>query len=150
MIPVKDNIPRERFPLVTAIAILVVVAAYLLSSDHKGLLPLLVDILFLGLLGPSVEGALGRARSAGLCGLLSLFTLAVRSLADVRSPSAVLLGTLAVTAAVLGGYLLLFPRARVLSLVAIPFYTTLVEVPAALLIGLWLVLQVCFDVVGLA
>jgi membrane associated rhomboid family serine protease len=150
MIPVKDNIPRERFPFVTAIAIVVVVVAYLLSSDHKGLLPLLVDILFLGLLGPSVEGALGRARFAGLCGLLSLFTLAVRSLAGVGSPSAVLLGTLAVTATVLGGYLLLFPRARVLSLVALPFYTTLVEVPAALLIGLWLALQVCFDLVGLA
>ncbi len=54
------------------------------------------------------------------------------------------------TATVLGGYLLLFPRARVLSLVPIPFYTTLVEVPAALLIGLWLALQVGFGVAGLA
>jgi membrane associated rhomboid family serine protease len=150
MIPVKDNIPRERFPLVTAIAILVVVGAYLLSSDHKGLLALLVNILFLGLMGPSVEGALGRVRFGSLCVLVGLFTLAVRSLVGVGSPSAVLLGTLVVTATVLGGYLLLFPRARVLSLVPIPLYTTLVEVPAALLIGFWLALQVCFDVVGLA
>jgi membrane associated rhomboid family serine protease len=150
MIPVKDNIPRERFPLVTVIALAVVVIAYLLSSDHKGLLPLLADILFLGLMGPSVEGALGRVRFASLCVLVGLLTLAVRSLAGVGSPSAVLLGTLVVTATVLGGYLLLFPRARVLSLVPIPFYTTLVEVPAALLIGLWLALQVGFDVAGLA
>lgn len=150
MIPVKDNIPRERFPLVTAIALAVVVIAYLLSSDHEGLLPLLADILFLGLLGPSVEGALGRVRFAGLCVLVGLLTLAVRLFVGVGSPSAVLLGTLVVTATVLGGYLLLFPRARVLSLVPIPFYTTLVEIPAALLIGLWLALQVGFDVAGLA
>ncbi len=149
MIPVKDNIPRERFPLVTSMAVVVVVIAYLLSRP-KGLLPLLADILFLCLLSPSVEGALGRVRFGSLCLLVGLFTLAVRSLAGVGSPSAVLLGTLVVTATVVGGYLLLFPRARVLSLVPIPFYTTLVEVPAALLIGLWLVLQVCFDVAGLA
>ncbi len=162
MIPVKDNIPRERFPLVTMIAVAVVVISYLLSHDHKGLLALLADILFLGLLGPSVEGALGRVRFGSLCAMVGLLTLAVRSLAaggspsavlslaGGGSPSAVLLGTLVVTATVLGGYLLLFPRARVLSLVPIPFYTTLVEVPAALLIGLWLVLQVCFEVAGLA
>jgi membrane associated rhomboid family serine protease len=135
---------------VTTIAVAVVVIAYLLSSDRKGLLPLLVDILFLGLLGPSVEGALGRVRFGSLCVLVGLFTLAVRFLAGVGSPSAVLLGTLVVTATVLTSYLLLFPRARVLSLVPIPLYTTLVEVPAALLIGLWLALQVCFDVAGLA
>lgn len=134
----------------TVIAFAVVVIAYLLSNDHRGLLSLLADILFLGLLGPSVEGALGRVRFGSLCVLVGLFTLAVRSLAGVGSPSAVVLGALAVTATVLGGYLLLFPRARVLSLVPIPLYTTLVEVPAALLIGLWLALQVCFDVAGLA
>ena len=124
--------------------------AYLLSSDHKGLLPLLADVLFLGLLGPSVEGALGRVRFGSLCVLVGLLTLAARSLAGVGSPSAVLLGALVLTATVLGGYVLLFPRARVLSLFAIPFYTTLVEVPAALLIGLWVAVQVCFGVAGLA
>ena len=113
-------------------SIAVVMIAYLLSSYHRGLLPLLTDALFLGLLGPSVEGALGRLCFASLCVLVGLLTLAVRSLAGVGSPSAVLLGALVVTATVLGGYLLLFPRARVLSLVPIPLYTTLVEVPAAL------------------
>jgi rhomboid family protein len=150
MIPVKDNIPRERFPLVTAIVIAIVVIAYLLSSDHEGLLPLLLDVLFLGLLGPSVEGALGRVRFGSLCVLVGLLTLAVRSLAGVGSPSAVLLGTLVVTATVLCGYVLLFPRARVLTLVTVPFFTTIVEVPAVLAIGMWLALQVGFGTAGLA
>jgi membrane associated rhomboid family serine protease len=149
MIPVKDNIPRERFPLVTTLAVVIVVVAYLLSNDHRGLLPLLLDVLFLGLLGPSVEGALGRLRFGGLCLLVGLLALAVRSIAGFGSPSAILLGALIVTVTVLGGYLLLFPRARVLTLVTIPFFTTLVEIPAALLIGIWLALEILFAVEGL-
>jgi membrane associated rhomboid family serine protease len=135
---------------VTVIAVASIVIAYLLSSDHKGLLPLLLDVLFLGLLGPSVEGALGRLRFGSLCVLVGLLTLAVRSLVGFGSPSAVLLGSLIVTVIVLGGYLLLFPRARVLTLFTIPFFTTLVEIPAALLIGLWLVLEIFLGLEGLA
>jgi membrane associated rhomboid family serine protease len=132
------------------LAVAVVLIAYVLSSDHKGLLPLLLDVLFLGLLGPSVEGALGRMRFGGLCVLVGLLALAVRSVAGFGSPSAILLGALIVTVTVLGGYLLLFPRARVLTLVAIPFFTTLVEIPAALLIGFWLALEIFFAAEGLA
>ena len=51
MIPVKDNIPRERFPLVTATLIAIALVAYVLSRPG-GLLPFLLDVLFLGLLAP--------------------------------------------------------------------------------------------------
>lgn len=133
----------------TVVAVAIVVVAYLLSKDRKGLLPLLLDVMFLGLLGPSVEGALGRLRFGGLCVLVGLLALAARSAAGFGSPSAVLLGTPIVTVTVLGGYLLLFPRARVLTLVAIPFLTTLVEIPAALLIGFWFALEIFFAAEGL-
>ena len=53
------------------------------------------------------------------------------------------------TAAVLGGYLLRYPRARILTLVAVPFFTTIVEIPAVLLIGLWVLLQLYFGAAGL-
>jgi membrane associated rhomboid family serine protease len=149
MIPVKDNIPRERFPLVTAIAIAFVAVAYLLSGEGEGLLALLLDVLFLGLLGPSVEGAFGRVRFGGFCVLIGLLALVGRSLAGGGSLTAVLVVTSAVTAAVLGDYVLLYPRARVLTLVPIPFFTTLVEVPAAIAIGVWLALQVGLDAAGL-
>jgi membrane associated rhomboid family serine protease len=51
---------------------------------------------------------------------------------------------------VLGGYLLLHPRARVLSLVFIVFFFTLVEVPAVLLLALWFAEQLYVDLAGLA
>ncbi len=149
MFPIKDNIPRERFPLVTVILIAIVLVAYLLSNNHAGLLPFLLDILLFGLLGPSVEGGLGRGRFCAVCLLGGLLALAVRALAGAGSPSPVLLSASAVTAAVLVGYILLYPRARVLTLVAVPFFTTIVEIPAVLLIGLWLVLQLCFGAAGL-
>jgi membrane associated rhomboid family serine protease len=149
MIPVKDNIPRERFPLVTVSVIATAVLAYALSSRHAGGLPLLLDLLFLWLLGPSVEGSLGRARFGALSTAGALLGLAARTVASASSPSPVAWGACGVTVAVLGGYLLHHPRGRVLTLVPAPFFTTLVEVPAMLLIGLWLVLQVCMGVAGL-
>src|SRR5580693_6697556 len=149
MIPVKDNIPNEGFPLVTAIILAIVLVAYLLSSDHAGLPALLLGGFFLGLLGPSVEGALGRARFCGVCLLGSLLGLAARALLNLGSPSPVLFAALGMTVAVLGCYLLLFPRAKVLTLVAVPFFTTILEIPAALMIGAWLALQVGLGATGL-
>jgi membrane associated rhomboid family serine protease len=45
---------------------------------------------------------------------------------------------------VLGGYALLYPRARVVTLIFIIFFITLVELPALLVLGAWFVLQ-AFD-----
>jgi membrane associated rhomboid family serine protease len=147
MIPVKDNIPRERFPLVTAILIAIDLIAYVVWR-HDGLLPFLLDVGFLGLLAPSVEGALGRVRFCALCLLSGALAGATWALAGSGWPSPMLFGASGATLAVLSVYLLLYPRARVLSLVAVPFFTTLVEIPAAFLIGLWLALQLCLGVAG--
>jgi membrane associated rhomboid family serine protease len=148
MIPVKDNIPRERFPLVTALLVAIELLAYLLS-DHDGLLPLLLNAIFLGLMGPGVEGALGRARFCVLCLLSGVLAGAAWALLGGAGATPVLVGSTGATVVVLGGYLLLYPRARVLTLVPVPFYTTLVEVPATLTIGVWLALQIGFGAAGL-
>ncbi len=149
MIPVKDNIPRERFPLVTMCTVVAVVAIYALSSHRVGLLPFLLDVGFLVLLGPSVENKLGRVRFAGLCLLAGAIAVAAWALIGHASPSPLLFGSLGVVVAVVGGYPLLFPHARVLTLIPVPFYTTLVEIPAATLVGVWLALQIVFGVAGL-
>jgi membrane associated rhomboid family serine protease len=149
MIPVKDNIPRERFPFVTAILIAIALLAYVVVRPG-GLLPFLLDVLFLGLLAPTVEDTIGGVRFCALCLLSGLSAGIAWTLLGSDWSSPILLGVSGTTVTVLGSYLLLHPRARVLSLVLIPFYTTLVEVPAMLLIGLWLAMQVCFGVAGLA
>jgi membrane associated rhomboid family serine protease len=149
VIPVKDNIPRERSPLVTFGVVAAVLAIYVLSAHRVGLLPFLLDVGFLVLLGPSVENRLGRLRFAALCLLAGAAAVVVWAVAGEGTPSPLLAGALGVVMAILATYLLLFPHARVLSLVPVPFYTTLVEVPAAALVGVWLALQVVFGVAGL-
>jgi membrane associated rhomboid family serine protease len=149
MIPVKDNIPRERAPLVTLGVVAMVVAIYALSAHRVGLLPFLLDVGFLLLLGPSVENKLGRLRFADLCLLAGGAAVAVWELAGNDTPSPALAGALGIVVAILAVYVALFPRACVITLVAVPFYTTLVEVPAAALVGVWLALQVVFGVAGL-
>ena len=51
------------------------------------------------------------------------------------------IGASGAIAGVLGGYLLLFPRARVLTVIFIIFFVTLIEIPAVIMLGIWFVLQ---------
>jgi hypothetical protein len=102
MIPVKDNIPRERFPFVTAILIATALLAYALSRPG-GLLPFLFDLLFLGLLAPTVEGTIGSARFCALCLLSGLSAGIAWVLLGSDWSSPMLLGLSGTTLAVLIG-----------------------------------------------
>jgi membrane associated rhomboid family serine protease len=133
--------PHERFPLVTIALVILSIAAYLLTGGHGGLVTMLLDILFLGLLGPSVEGGLGRARFCVLCLLGGLLAPAAHVLLAADSHTPLLFGVWGATVAVLCAYLVLFPRGRILTLVLVPFLVTIIEVPAVLLLGLWLAAQ---------
>jgi membrane associated rhomboid family serine protease len=52
-----------------------------------------------------------------------------------------MVGASGAIAAALGAYLVLFPRARILSLVFLGFFYQLIQVPALLVLGFWFVLQ---------
>jgi membrane associated rhomboid family serine protease len=116
--------------------------AYLLSSRHGELPPVLLDILLLVLLGPTIESALGRVRFGALCLLGGLLAVGARALLHGDAAGPDVFGALGASAAVLGGYLARYPRARVLTMVLVPFLATLVELPAALFVGAWLLAQV--------
>jgi membrane associated rhomboid family serine protease len=219
MIPLKDNIPNERFPFVTVALILINVVAYLLSIRHGGgvlggpststvlhdaaipydfthpgkyctlqpgasefgasgvqaickngpfpgqiptwetaftamflhggLLHIGGNMIFLAIFGPNVEEAVGRLKYLVFYLVGGLVALAAQIAVD---PNAVAptLGASGAIAAVLGGYLLLYPRARILTLVFIVFFVTIVEVPALVVLGFWFVEQVLFGAAGLA
>jgi membrane associated rhomboid family serine protease len=55
-----------------------------------------------------------------------------------------LVGASGAIAGVLGGYLLLFPRARVLTAIVLIFFFTLIEIPAMFVLGFWFVQQIAF------
>ncbi len=66
---------------------------------------------------------------------------ALQTAIDPSSPIPTL-GASGAIAAVLGGYILLHPRARVLTVIFIIFFFTLIEIPAVFVLGGWFVLQI--------
>lgn len=189
MIPLKDDLPSARRPVVTlsliaacgavflwqrsldaaasrqAVAALGAIPAVLLTDArlppdlgwiprfaspltsmflHGSWMHLLGNMLFLWIYGDKVEDALGHARYLAfylLCGIAALFT---QALSNPGSPYPII-GASGAISGVLGGYLLLFPRARVLTLVLLPFYATILRMPAMLLLMLWFAVQLISD-----
>jgi len=122
--------------------------AFLRSLFLHGSFPaLLVDLLALAVFAPAVEDALGRVRFLALYLLGGSVALGLRLLV-VPGSVVPALGAVAAVAAVLGAYLLLHPQARVVSLVPVPFFATIVEAPAVLYLALWLGLELWFVIGG--
>jgi membrane associated rhomboid family serine protease len=116
---------------------------------HGSFLHIFGNMLFLAIFGPTVEDRIGRVRFLAFYLLGGLVALAAQVLVDPGSTGPTL-GASGAIAAVLGGYILLYPRARILSLVFIVFFVTIVEVPALALLGFWFVEQFYFGLAGLA
>ncbi len=99
------------------------------------------NILFLGLFGAAVERTLGSWR------LLSLYLLAgacANLFTALMAPltQAPIIGSSGAVSALIGAYVLLFPRSHLGIVLPLGLYFQLVRVPAIHLIGIWLVFQV--------
>jgi membrane associated rhomboid family serine protease len=114
---------------------------------HGSLWHLIGNGLFLLIFGVPAERALGSWR------LLSLFVIggALANLAAallIVEPGRILIGASGGISALIGAYLILFPRARLGVVVPLGLWLEFVRAPAALLIGLWAALQLIFTFVG--
>ena len=200
MLPLKDNIPTDRFAVVTVALILANVLMYfffqrgtitgvdqlnvieygaipyeithpgehcrvageelacgpggaaqphtvltVLTSMfmHGNLLHLGGNMLFLWIFGNNVEDSMGRGRFVVFYLLGGLAAVAGQVLVG-SSEQIPLVGASGAVAGVIGGYILLFPRARVLTIVFIIFFFTLIELPALVMLGLWFAQQLLF------
>ena len=228
MIPIKDNIPTDRFPVVTFALIVANVVVYLLAVAHGGslisgpdslevikygaipyslthsgahcaefarqtltgpqpvgifcngqtlpdgmtaqvgsrdtivawetvftsmfmhasLFHIAGNMLFLWIFGNNIEDSMGPVRFIAFYILGGLAALALQVAVNPSSTSPTL-GASGAIAAVLGGYILLYPRARVLTLVFIILFFTVIELPALAMLGIWFAEQAVFAAVGL-
>lgn len=228
MIPIKDNIPTDRFPFVTAALILANFVVYLLAIRHGGSLisgPSNIEVvkygavpyslthsgahcaefarqtlagpqpvgmfcggqtlpdgtiahisgrgtiptwetvftgmfmhasilhiggnmLFLWIFGNNVEDSMGPLKFIAfyLVGGVAALALQVAIGPNSTAPT---IGASGAIAAVLGGYIMLYPHARVLTLVFIVLFFTVIELPAILMLGIWFAEQALFGAVGL-
>ena len=119
----------------------VIVAMFL----HGGWLHLIGNMLFLWVFGNNVEDRLGAIPYVlfYVAGGVTAFALQLVLGPDSAIPT---LGASGAIAAVLGAYIVAYPRALVLTLV-IFFFITVTELPAYLVLGIWFVLQL-FNGVG--
>ena len=190
MIPLKDDIPTRRFPIVTVALIAINVIVYFVfeqglwgSEDvgnervveygaipsrsptpartrpgvrrdqapfwltiltsmflHGSLLHLGGNMLFLWIFGNNIEDAMNRLVFVVFYLLGGMAALGLQVAMDPNSVVPTV-GASGAIAGVLGAYARLYPRARVVTLIIIIIFFTVITLPALLVLGLWFLLQ---------
>jgi membrane associated rhomboid family serine protease len=107
---------------------------------HGGWLHVLGNMLYLWIFGNNVEDRLGRLPYLVFYLVGGVVAALAQVVIDPTSTNP-LVGASGAIAAALGAYVVLFPGARILSLVFLGFFYQLLEVPALLILGFWFVLQ---------
>jgi membrane associated rhomboid family serine protease len=113
---------------------------------HGGIVHIGGNMLFLWIFGNNVEDALGRVRFllwylvAGVAATVAQ-TVVTLWFGDAQAASVPNIGASGAIAGVLGAYLVLLPRASVLTAIFLGFFFFLQEIPAIFYLGIWFVFQ---------
>lgn len=178
MIPLRDSIPSQRFPIVNTLVIVLNVLVFLFELSmgsnalnrfilafglvpvrfeliggltpwltiftsmflHGGWAHLIFNMLALYIFGDNVEDRMGHFGYT----IFYLLGGTIAALAHVWSDPVSQVPTVGASgaiAAVLGAYIVLFPRSRVLTLIPIFFFFSVFEIPAVVYLGFWFLLQ---------
>jgi membrane associated rhomboid family serine protease len=201
LIPLKDDIPTSRFPIVTVVLIAINVIVYFVFEQglwelggvgnervveygaipleiahpgteciavtngiecgpdsaipdqapfwittitsmflHGSLLHLGGNMLFLWIFGNNIEDSMNRLVFVGFYLLGGLAALGLQVVMDTNSAIPTV-GASGAIAGVLGAYARLYPRARVVTVIIVIIFFTIVTLPALLVLGLWFLLQ---------
>jgi membrane associated rhomboid family serine protease len=97
-------------------------------------------MLFLWIFGNNIEDSMGRLKFVAFYLIGGLIAVLGQTIINTDSTTPTI-GASGAVAAVLGGYALLYPRARVVTLVIIIIFITIIELPALLVLGLWFLFQ---------
>lgn len=107
---------------------------------HGGWMHLLGNMLFLWIFGNNVEESMGHVRFVVfylLCGVVAALSQAYGN----PESTIPMVGASGAISGVLGAYLLLYPHARILTLIVLGFFIRTIYLPAMVVLGLWFVLQ---------
>ncbi|HXD16772.1 MAG TPA: rhomboid family intramembrane serine protease [Vicinamibacterales bacterium] len=170
MIPLRDIIPSRTTPVVTIALIVINVLVFLyelalgrgvnaftlywglvpaafswvtvLTSMflHGGIMHVGGNMLYLWIFGDNVEDRMGHARFLVfylLCGAAAALAQTVTQ-PDSLIP---MVGASGAIAGVMGAYFVLYPKSRIVTLVALFFFFQVIEVPAILFLGIWFIMQ---------
>jgi len=116
---------------------------------HSSIIHLLGNMLFLWIFGNNVEDYLGKINFVIfylLCGVAAAFTQIFFN-PDSKIP---MVGASGAIAGVLGAYLLLYPRAKVTTVIIFGFFIRLIKIPAVVVLSFWIIYQFLFGISSLA
>jgi len=108
---------------------------------HGGWFHVLSNMLYLWIFGDNVEGRMGHIRYL-LFYLLTGYIATITHVLYYPLSKAPLIGASGAIAGILGAYLILYPRAKVLTLIFLFIFIQVVPIPAVIFLGLWFVLQI--------
>src|SRR5208337_722901 len=111
---------------------------------HGGILHVGGNMLYLWIFGNNVEDAAGHFRFILFYAASGVAAALVQCSFDPGSASP-MIGASGAISGILGAYLLLYPRARVKTLIFIFIFITTVDIPAMLLLTLWFFVQIVFS-----
>lgn len=112
---------------------------------HVDLLHVAISMLALLIFGRTLEASMGRMRFGLFYLGAGLTAIGLQTLLDTGATGPII-GATGAVAGVLGAYAVSYPRARVVSIVVLPLFGTLLMVPALLVIAAWFLLQLMPDV----
>jgi len=115
---------------------------------HASFLHLAGNCLFLWIFADNVEDRLGHFKFLVfylLCGVAATVAHGLFNLSS-KIPA---IGASGAIAGVLGAYFILFPRARVLTLIPLFIFWQIVEIPAFIFLGIWFIFQFLFGVLSI-
>lgn len=107
---------------------------------HGSWMHLLGNMWFLWLFGNNVEDSMGRLRFI-LFYLVSGLAAAIGQVMTDPSSVIPMVGASGAISGVMGGYLILYPRVRVYTIVPLGFFITTMALPAWMMLGYWFVIQ---------
>jgi membrane associated rhomboid family serine protease len=108
---------------------------------HGGFLHLFGNMLYLWIFGNNIEDTLGHFRFLLFYLVCGLSAGAAQVLSDPSS-TVPMIGASGAIGGILGAYLLLFPTARILTLVFIFIFIKIVRIPALIILGFWFFIQI--------
>lgn len=116
---------------------------------HGGWLHLFSNMLALYIFGDNVEDRIGHGRYLAfylICGIIAAIThIVFNPISPVPT-----IGASGAISGVLGAYFILYPRARVITLVPIFILPWIVEIPALVYLGFWFLSQLFNGVLAIA
>jgi membrane associated rhomboid family serine protease len=184
MIPLRDNLPTRRPPIVTLLLIGVngyvflkaflqgpwaaqrfisyyglipcgltghcVITGRAFSPEvslftsmfvHAGFFHLAGNMLYLWIFGNNVEDAMGKVRFVSFYLLCGVGSACIQILVNPAS-HVPMVGASGAISGILGAYVVLFPHARILTLIPLGLLFPILEIRAVFVIGFWIVVQV--------